>query len=359
MRPTKLKTLSFLLSLLLAFLALDTSYLLYIGGRPIPSSDADSKALANPSVTQSTTRTLQIPAGQTLSHFAQSLYRKGWVPEPYSVRIWAALDWPGMPIRTGEYTIGAKDSIRKILWTVIKGQVIRYPLTIPEGRTFRQLLTLLATAPRLQHELANSNDSEIMALLGYPGELPEGRFFPDTYYYVAGMKSLTVLRVAYSRMQTIVQEAWSQQQSNLAIKTPYEALILASIIEKETAITSELAIVSAVFHNRLRKHMRLQTDPTVIYGMGSAFQGNLRRRNLRQDTAYNTYTRFGLPPTPIALPGKKAIIAALHPADSKALYFVAMGNGRHYFSNTLAEHNQAVARYQRRHGRKRTPVKRS
>ena len=198
-----------------------------------------------------------------------------------------------------------------------------------------------------------------MTQLGHQDEPPEGWFFPDTYRYVAGMKSLEVLRVAYTRMQTILQESWSQRKSNLAIKTPYEALILASIIEKETAVARERSMISAVFQNRLRRHMRLQTDPTVIYGMGSKFQGNLRRRDLRRDTAYNTYTRYGLPPTPIALPGKASIMAALHPADTKALYFVAMGNGRHYFSDSLAEHNRAVDRYQRRRRHKSASMKRS
>ncbi|HED14653.1 MAG TPA: endolytic transglycosylase MltG [Gammaproteobacteria bacterium] len=352
MRPTLLKTLLFSMSLMLLFAAIGIGYLLYIGNRPISSP---AKSTTQPSVTV----TLQIPSGQTLRQFSRILFQKGWVPEPYSVRIWAALDWPGKSIRTGEYAIAAHDSIRKILWAVINGQTIRYSLTVPEGRTFRQLLELLAKTPRLQHELVSRSDKEIMTQLGHQDELPEGWFFPDTYRYVAGMKSLEVLRIAYARMQTILRESWSQRQNNLAIKTPYEALILASIIEKETAVARERAMISAVFQNRLRRHMRLQTDPTVIYGMGSKFQGNLRRRDLRRDTAYNTYTRYGLPPTPIALPGKASIIAALHPADTKALYFVAMGNGRHYFSNSLAEHNRAVDRYQRSRRHKPASMHRS
>ncbi len=333
--------------LLLFTVVIGITYLLYIGSRPVPYAIvADTNSSSKIAIK------LQVPEGQTLRHFAELLNQKGWIPEPYSVRVWAALDWPGKSIRTGEYSIGKYDSIRRVLATVINGRTIRYSLTIPEGRNFRQLRALLAAAPHLQHELDSSSNEEIMAQLGHPDEHAEGRFFPDTYHYVAGMKSLPFLRIAYDRMKSILEQAWPQRQPDLAIKTPYQALILASIIEKETAMADERSLISAVFHNRLRKRMRLQTDPTVIYGMGSNFTGNLRRRDLRKDSAYNTYTRYGLPPTPIALPGKQSIMAALQPANSKALYFVAMGNGRHYFSTTLAEHNQAVNRYQRHRGKK-------
>jgi len=366
MRSILLKTLGLTVLLLLTILAFGGGYLRYIGDRPLaaaeqttPATQATTASGSRGNVASPAKRILRIPAGQSLRHFATALYQKGWVPEPYSVRLWAWLDWPGKSIRTGEYAIGPNDSLRKILQTVFSGQTIRYPLTIPEGRTFRQFLTVLNAAPYLQHELTTRSEKEIMALLGYPGEQPEGRFFPDTYQYSSGMKSLEILRTAYARMQTVLRQAWTQRQRNLAIKTPYEALILASIIEKETAAAEERPLISAVFHNRLRRNMRLQTDPTVIYGMGARFQGNLRRRDLRQDTPYNTYTRFGLPPTPIALPGKKSIFAALHPTDSKALYFVAKGNGYHYFSTSLAEHNRAVDQFQRRRKRKHIVAKRS
>jgi len=337
-------------------------YLLYIGERPIQlpvsvSTNTITSQASGPSL-GARKLILEIPQGQTLRDFSRSLFRLGWVPEPWSIRIWAALDWPGKPIRAGEYAIGIHDSIRRILWTVINGRVIRYQLTIPEGRTFRQLLAILSESPHLKHELENQSDAQIMRHLGHQGELPEGRFFPDTYDYTAGMNSLTVLRMAYNRMQAILQQLWPTRHADVTLKTSYEALILASIIEKETAVAAERPIISAVFHNRLKRGMRLQTDPTVIYGMGLKYKGNLTRKNLRQDTAYNTYTRFGLPPTPIALPGKLSIVAALQPAQSEALYFVAIGDGRHYFSNTLGEHKRAVDRFQR-HRIKHLAVKRS
>jgi UPF0755 protein len=175
---------------------------------------------------------------------------------------------------------------------------------------------------------------------------PEGRFFPETYHYTAGISDAMILRQAYRRMQAYLEEAWPGRDPDLPINTPYEALILASIVEKETGQAEERALIAGVFHNRLRKGMRLQTDPTVIYGMGEEYQGNIRRRDLERDTPYNTYTRAGLPPTPIAMPGAEAIHATLHPASTRALYFVARGDGSHEFSDTLVQHNKAVIKYQ-------------
>jgi UPF0755 protein len=198
----------------------------------------------------------------------------------------------------------------------------------------------------MSYTLKDKTDAEIMAILGYPGQHPEGLFFPDTYRFPKGTRDVDFLRRAYQVMQKHLAREWDQRGSNLPLKSSYEALILASIIEKETGAAFERPLISAVFTERLRRKMSLQTDPTIIYGMGEEFDGDIRFRDLKKDTPYNTYLRAGLTPTPIALPGLEAIRAALHPAPSKALYFVSKGDGTHHFSATLHEHNAAVKRYQ-------------
>lgn len=203
----------------------------------------------------------------------------------------------------------------------------------------------------IRHLSVSYTDQQILKSIGAEETHPEGLFFPDTYYFSNGMSDLEILKRAYHAMRTKLNEAWTQREPGLPYKSPYEALIMASIIEKETGRAEERKIIAGVFVNRLRIGMRLQTDPTVIYGMGERFDGNIRRKDLQEDTAYNTYTRSGLPPTPIAMPGMASIEAALHPAKTQALYFVGKGDGSHVFSNTLAEHNRAVAKYQLKGGR--------
>jgi UPF0755 protein len=229
--------------------------------------------------------------------------------------------------------------------------VLQHDFTIVDGWTFRELREALARADKLKHPGAGLDDAMLMQRLGLPGELPEGRFLPETYAYVKGDSDLDILKRAHAAMEKTLAALWPQRDPDLPLASPYEALILASIVEKETGRADERAQIAGVFVRRLRYHMLLQTDPSVIYGMGASYDGNIRKRDLTTDTPYNTYTRAGLPPTPIALPGKPAIEAALHPAPGDALYFVARGDGRHVFASSLAEHNRNVACYQLKHCR--------
>ena len=249
-------------------------------------------------------------------------------------------------IKAGSYQVPADVTMLGLLDIVTKGQVAEGEFTIIEGWNFRLLRTALNNSPDLRHDSRKLSGSEILQRLGIPEKHPEGLFFPDTYHFSSGTSDLVVLKQAYQTMQRHLQDSWQQRAPNLPLKSPYQALILASIVEKETGQAAERAMIAAVFINRLRKGMLLQTDPTVIYGLGAKFDGNLRRRDLLADTPYNTYTRAGLPPTPIALPGLAALQATLHPAASNALYFVARGNGSSEFSATLTQHNRAVNRYQ-------------
>ena len=215
-----------------------------------------------------------------------------------------------------------------------------------EGWTFAQLRGALDGNGALKHETAGWSDAQILQRLGIEKTSPEGLFFPDTYLFAMASSDLALLKQAYARMQTKLQVLWEGRASGLPLKSPYEALIFASIVEKETGRSDEREMVAAVFINRLKRGMRLQTDPTVIYGLGSVYDGNLRRRDLLTDTVYNTYTRYGLPPTPIAMPGEASIKAALNPAQNSALYFVARGDGSHQFSSNLVDHNRAVNKFQ-------------
>ena len=228
-----------------------------------------------------------------------------------------------------------------------RGEFAQGQIRFIEGWTFRQLRAALDAHPALTHETTGWSDAEILKRLGSEERHPEGLFFPDTYQFSAGTSDLTILRQAYNKMQQVLDAAWETRAEDLPVKTKYQGLILASIVEKETGDPSEREMVAAVFINRLRKGMRLQTDPTVIYGLGESFDGNLRKRDLLADQPYNTYTRYGLPPTPIALPGKAAIDATFRPAKTDALYFVAKGDGTHHFSNNLKDHNRAVDQFQR------------
>ncbi|MBT5030951.1 MAG: endolytic transglycosylase MltG [Proteobacteria bacterium] len=252
-------------------------------------------------------------------------------------------------IKAGEFNITKDADTKAFFATLIAGKVIEYSFTVPEGWTYREMLNKLMSLSRIQHPADGYQADAISQALDLErGKTLEGLFFPDTYSYVNGIHGTEILRQAYTNMQTQIEEAWiARSTTSSEISTPYEALILASIIEKETGVEGERRKISGVFHNRLRIGMMLQTDPTVIYGMGDNFDGNLRRVDLETDTPYNTYTRFGLPPGPIALPGELSLNAAVNPESTTALYFVANGQGGHTFSNTLAEHNQAVADYLR------------
>jgi UPF0755 protein len=249
-------------------------------------------------------------------------------------------------IKPGNYQLEHEVSPLQLLDMISKGQVAQSSLTIIEGSTFKDLRKLLNQDPTLRHDSAALTDEDILARIGATDKRVEGMFFPDTYNFARGSSDLVVLKRAYQLMQRKLQEVWKNRASGLPFKTPYQALILASIVEKETGQAKDRALIASVFINRLHRKMRLQTDPTVIYGMGDKFDGNLRKRDLLHDTPYNTYTRDGLPPTPIALPGLASLEAVMHPAPGHALYFVARGDGSSEFSDSLIEHNNAVNRFQ-------------
>ncbi|HET6907066.1 MAG TPA: endolytic transglycosylase MltG [Rhodanobacteraceae bacterium] len=252
-------------------------------------------------------------------------------------------------LHAGEYALPRGISARALLENMAQGKVLQRRITLVEGWTFRQVRAALAEAPRLDHAAAELSDAEIMVKIGAGGQNPEGEFMPDTYDYVRGMSDLDVLKRAHEAMQKYLDAQWSGRDPSIPLQTPYQALIMASIVEKETAQPNERPEIAGVFERRLKIGMKLETDPTVIYGMGASYDGKIHTRDLQTDTPYNTYTRAGLPPTPIALPGRAAIDAVLHPAAGDALYFVARGDGTHQFSATLEEHNRAVAKYQLGH----------
>ena len=254
-------------------------------------------------------------------------------------------------LHAGEYAIEPGLTPRQLLANMAAGKVLQRNFTIVDGWTFAELRQALTRAEKLNHDSAGLDNATIMQKIGAGGEAPEGRFLPETYAYVKGDSDLDILRRAHAAMVKTLAELWAGRAKDLPLATPYDALILASIVEKETGLPAERAQIAGVFVRRLQDHMLLQTDPSVIYGMGARYAGNIRKSDLTTDTPYNTYTRPGLPPTPIALPGKPAIEAALHPAAGDALYFVARGDGGHVFSSSLEEHNRNVDCYQRKHCR--------
>jgi UPF0755 protein len=249
-------------------------------------------------------------------------------------------------IKPGNYQLTKPVSMYELMQIVNKGRVAQSDLTIIEGWTFKQFRDALNAAPKLQHDSAMLSNAEILQRIGATEKHPEGLFFPDTYIFPSGSSDLALLKRAYQTMQRHLLESWLERDNNLPLETPYQALILASIVEKETGQARDRSMIASVFINRLRKGMRLQTDPTVIYGIGDKYDGNIRKRDLLKDTEYNTYTRDGLTPSPIALPGLESLQAVMHPATSTALYFVSRGDGSSQFSSSLIEHNKAVNRYQ-------------
>lgn len=263
----------------------------------------------------------------------------------------------GGRLQVGEYALEPGMSATDLLLKMREGRVIRHRFTIVEGWNIRELRAALASASPLLHETGGLDDGALMEALGRPGVHPEGRFLPETYLYTRGDTDLDLLGRAAAALDDVLEEAWASRADDLPLDSAEEALVLASIIEKETGIAAERGKIAGVFTRRLQRGMRLQTDPTVIYGIGSAFDGNIRRRDLQTDTPYNTYTRDGLPPTPIAMAGAAAIRAATHPEPGDALYFVAVGDdsGRHVFSRTYAEHQRAVREYVRRYRERHGP----
>ena len=290
---------------------------------------------------------ISIEPQTTVRGIAQVVADAGVDVEPVLLYGFFRLSGQSRKLRAGSYEISEGESLLDLLRKLSRGEESLKAVGLIDGWTFKQFRAALAKAPNLNHDSQGLSDAELMARLGKPGVPPEGHFFPDTYTYGKGASELRVMERALHAMDKQLAAAWAQRDTSIILKSPDEALILASIVEKETGKESDRGMISSVFHNRLRINMPLQTDPTVIYGMGDAFDGNLRRADLLSDHPWNTYTRKGLPPTPIAMPGRNALRATMHPDSSKALYFVARGDGSSVFSETLEAHNAAVNRYQR------------
>ena len=293
------------------------------------------------------TAELSIEMGTTPREVAQAWVDAGVRTSPDFLYAWIRWSGQARRIRAGSYEVETGITPRRLLAKMVQGDEALEQVRFIEGWTLRQMRAALAQAPHLKPTTAGVNEAELMTALGAPGQAGEGRFFPDTYRYSRGVSDLTVLKRAHRTMQQRLNETWAQRAPDTPLKSADEALTLASIVEKETGTAADRGLVASVFVNRLRIGMPLQTDPTVIYGLGERFDGNLRKRDLLADTPYNTYTRRGLPPTPISLPGLAALRAAVRPEASKALYFVARGNGSSVFSENLADHNRAVNKYQR------------
>ena len=290
---------------------------------------------------------LSIEPGTSVRGVAQAVNDAGAKVDPGLLYWWFRLSGKDRQIKAGSYELDAQTTPRSLLRQLVRGEESLRVLTLVEGWNFTQVRAALLKAELLKPTTKGLEPDLIMNMLDKPGIAPEGRFFPDTYLYAKGSTDLAVLKRAMRAMDKRLDAAWAQRQPGTVLKSPDEALILASIIEKETGRASDRSMISGVFNNRLRIGMLLQTDPTVIYGLGEAFDGNLRRSHLKADTPWNTYTRGGLPPTPIAMPGKAALMAAVQPAKTQALYFVARGDGTSQFSANLDDHNRAVNKFQR------------
>ena len=290
---------------------------------------------------------LRVPAGSSVRSIAQAARAAGIELNADAMVAAARMTGASQSLRAGRYAIDRGITIGGLLAKLQAGDVVRERLTVVEGIAFRELRAVLAAQTQLRPDSARMSAEELLKAIGASETHPEGLFAPETYVYDPGASDLDIYRQAYRAQMKLLQDAWAARKRDLPYASPYEALTMASIVEKETGQASERAMIAGVFVNRLRLGMLLQTDPSVIYGIGPAFDGNLRKRDLLADGPYNSYTRAGLPPTPIALPGRASIEAALNPANTSALYFVSRGDGTSHFSTTLAEHNRAVDAYQR------------
>ncbi|HEX7965066.1 MAG TPA: endolytic transglycosylase MltG [Gammaproteobacteria bacterium] len=326
-----------ILPLLLLLLAGGASYIYWSwNNRPLPLAEA---------------RDVEIRPGESLRQVAQEFAKQGIVAHAYDLVWFARLHRASGGLRAGEYHVEPGLTVAQLLKLMRSGKVVMHSLTLVDGWTFQQVLAAVEQEPNLAHELKGLNGTALMEKLGFDAESPEGLVMPDTYQFPRGTSDVAFLRRAHEAEQQELAAAWDARAPGLPYKDPYEALIMASIVEKETGQATERPQIAGVFVRRLQKGMKLQTDPTVIYGLGDRYFGNITLKDLRTDTPYNTYTRHGLPPTPICMPGRPAIDAALHPAGGNALYFVARGDGTHVFSATLKEQNAAVAKYQLKHGK--------
>ena len=288
---------------------------------------------------------LKVSPGESTRAVLARLAGLGALAHPREVEIYLRLQRRIPRIEFGTYEVPAHASPADIIRMFEQGRVVLDQMTVVEGARFADFRRELDAQPEVAHTLRGKTDAEVMSALGHAGESPEGRFFPDTYRFAPGTSDLTVLAMAYERMAALLERAWEQRGAGLPFDTPYQALIMASIVEKETGVADERARIAGVFINRLRRGMRLQSDPTVIYGLGSQYDGTIHTRDLTTDTPYNSYTRSGLPPTPISLPGLEALLAVMHPEQTDDLYFVATGQGGHHFSKTLSEHDAELRVY--------------
>ncbi|WP_060515145.1 endolytic transglycosylase MltG [Pseudomonas sp. NBRC 111132] len=291
-------------------------------------------------------RLLDVPNGTTPNRMFYRMQTEGLLDDAVWLRLYWRFNMAGTPLHTGEYRLTPGMTVEQLFDAWRRGDVVQYNLTLVEGWTFRQVRSAVAKHEKIKHTLEGLSDAEVMDKLGHTGVFPEGRFFPDTYRFVRGMSDVELLQQAYMRLDEVLAKEWAERTTDLPYRDPYQALIMASLVEKETGIPQERGQIAGVFVRRMRLGMMLQTDPTVIYGMGERYNGKITRADLREPTPYNTYTMTGLPPTPIAMVGREAIHAALNPSDGTSLYFVARGDGSHVFSDDLDDHNSAVREFQ-------------
>ncbi|HBK50680.1 MAG TPA: endolytic transglycosylase MltG, partial [Pseudomonas sp.] len=291
-------------------------------------------------------RLLDVPNGTNPNRMFYSMQREGLLDDAVWLRLYWRFNMAGTPLHTGEYRLTPGMTVEQLFDAWRRADVVQYNLTLVEGWTFRQVRAAVAKHEKIKHTLDGLSDAEVMDKLGHTGVFPEGRFFPDTYRFVRGMSDVELLQQAYMRLDEVLAKEWAERSTDLPYRDPYQALIMASLVEKETGIPQERGQIAGVFVRRMRLGMMLQTDPTVIYGMGERYNGKITRADLREPTPYNTYTMTGLPPTPIAMVGREAIHAALNPSNGTSLYFVARGDGSHVFSDDLDDHNSAVREFQ-------------
>lgn len=289
---------------------------------------------------------LDVPAGSSPTGVLNRLQTEGVIKDAFWLRLYWRFNLAEQSLHSGEYRMTPGMDAKSLLTLWYKGDVVQYSLTLVEGWSFRQVRAALGKQPKLEQTLTNLSDGELMAKLGHPDVFPEGRFFPDTYRYVRGMTDVELLKQAYTRLDEVLKEEWDKRAPEVPYSNPYQALIMASLVEKETGVPQERGQIAGVFVRRLEQGMLLQTDPTVIYGLGERYTGKLTRAFLKEATPYNTYVISGLPPTPISMVGREAIHAAMHPVAGSSLYFVARGDGSHVFSNDLDAHNAAVKEFQ-------------
>ena len=289
---------------------------------------------------------LDVPKGTTPTRTLYRLEANGVIKDAFWLRVYWRFNLARQPLHSGEYRMQPGMTVEGLIDLWKRGEMVQYSLTLVEGWSFRQVRAALAREEKLEHSLDGLSDSQVMDKLGHTGIFPEGRFFPDTYRYVRGMSDVEVLKTAYDRLDEVLAKEWEKRSADTPYTEPYQALIMASLVEKETGVPQERGQIAGVFVRRMAMGMLLQTDPTVIYGLGDRYSGKLTRAHLKESTPYNTYMNAGLPPTPISMVGREAIHAALNPVEGSSLYFVARGDGTHVFSDDLDAHNNAVKEFQ-------------